>query len=129
MKSAVLNAELPQNSRIHILEVSFFPDVYRASSISFLFLLIFFPFVQEFNAGLFDYLIATDDSHAKEKEQLNKENKSQSKNSKRRLKQNLDSEFGVVRGIDFKNVYTVGVDPFLRGFHFQVETSAELYFF
>ncbi|KAL0350467.1 UNVERIFIED_CONTAM: DEAD-box ATP-dependent RNA helicase 16 [Sesamum radiatum] len=34
IKSAVLNAELPQNSRLHILE--------------------------EFNAGLFDYLIATD---------------------------------------------------------------------
>ncbi|KAJ1697527.1 hypothetical protein LUZ63_006039 [Rhynchospora breviuscula] len=81
IKSAVLNAELPQNSRIHILE--------------------------EFNAGLFDYLIATDDSHSKEKEQANKESKSKSKNSKKRLKQNLDSEFGVVRGIDFKNVYTV----------------------
>ncbi|KAF3320475.1 DEAD-box ATP-dependent RNA helicase 16 [Carex littledalei] len=81
IKSAVLNAELPQNSRIHILE--------------------------EFNAGLFDYLIATDDSHSKEKEQMNKENKSKSRNSRRRLKQNLDSEFGVVRGIDFKNVYTV----------------------
>ncbi|KAJ3697942.1 hypothetical protein LUZ61_001647 [Rhynchospora tenuis] len=81
IKSAVLNAELPQNSRIHILE--------------------------EFNAGLFDYLIATDDSHSKEKEQANKESKSKSKNSKKRLKQKLDSEFGVVRGIDFKNVYTV----------------------
>jgi hypothetical protein len=81
---------------------------------------------------LFDYLIATDDSRAKEKEQINKESKSQSKNSKRRLKQNLDSEFGVVRGIDFKNVYTVGVDLFLRGFHFRYlneeETSAELHF-
>ncbi|KAL1562441.1 DEAD-box ATP-dependent RNA helicase 16 [Salvia divinorum] len=46
IKSAVLNAELPQNSPLHILE--------------------------EFNAGLFDYLIATDDSQSAE-EQNDKE--------------------------------------------------------
>ncbi|XP_041020503.1 DEAD-box ATP-dependent RNA helicase 16-like [Juglans microcarpa x Juglans regia] len=39
VKSTVLNSELPQNCRLHILE--------------------------EFNAGLFDYLIATDDSETK----------------------------------------------------------------
>ncbi|WCJ41471.1 ATP-dependent RNA helicase DBP9 [Euphorbia peplus] len=76
IKSAVLNAELPQNSRLHMLE--------------------------EFNAGLFDYLIATDDKDTKEK--LPAENV-ESNNSKK--KKPLDSEFGVVRGIDFKNVYTV----------------------
>ncbi|XXG48879.1 hypothetical protein AAC387_Pa02g3206 [Persea americana] len=81
IRSAVLNAELPQNSRLHILE--------------------------EFNVGLFDYLIATDDSEIKEKEQDNRENSSGSRRSKKRMKQKLDSEFGVVRGIDFKNVYTV----------------------
>ncbi|KAK9280259.1 hypothetical protein L1049_013947 [Liquidambar formosana] len=43
IRSAVLNAELPQNSRLHILE--------------------------DFNAGLFDYLIATDDSQTEQKEQ------------------------------------------------------------
>ncbi|KAF5178961.1 Atp-dependent rna helicase dbp9, partial [Thalictrum thalictroides] len=80
MRSAILNAELPQNSRLHILE--------------------------EFNAGLFDYLIATDDSKTKE-EQVNKEIDVASKKSKRHLRRKLDSEFGVVRGIDFKNVYTV----------------------
>lgn len=42
----------------------------------------------------------------REKEQ-NIENPVGSKRSKKRLKQKLDSEFGVVRGIDFKNVYTV----------------------
>ncbi|KAJ0881827.1 putative RNA helicase [Helianthus annuus] len=77
IKSAVLNAELPVNSRLHILE--------------------------GFNAGLFDYLIATDDSETKEKEQTDAEKKRSKKHKKRKL----DSEFGVVRGIDFKNVYTV----------------------
>ncbi|KAF8410262.1 hypothetical protein HHK36_002787 [Tetracentron sinense] len=81
IRSAVLNAELPQNSRLHILE--------------------------EFNAGLFDYLIATDDSQIKGKEQVNEEINVTSRKSKKHVKQKLDSEFGVVRGIDFKNVYTV----------------------
>ncbi|KAK9288475.1 hypothetical protein L1049_016932 [Liquidambar formosana] len=75
IRSAVLNAELPQNSRLHILE--------------------------EFNAGLFDYLIATDDSQTEQKEQA------EPKKSRKHAKQKLDSEFGVVRGIDFKNVHTV----------------------
>ncbi|KAI7747383.1 hypothetical protein M8C21_002304 [Ambrosia artemisiifolia] len=81
IKSAVLNAELPVNSRLHILE--------------------------GFNAGLFDYLIATDDSEMKEKEQTDGDKQAEKKRSKRRKKRKLDSEFGVVRGIDFKNVYTV----------------------
>ncbi|XP_057784403.1 DEAD-box ATP-dependent RNA helicase 16 [Salvia miltiorrhiza] len=80
IKSAVLNAELPQNSRLHILE--------------------------EFNAGLFDYLVATDDSQSAE-EQNDKENHASKKKSKKHSKKKLDAEFGVVRGIDFKNVYTV----------------------
>ncbi|KGN48639.1 DEAD-box ATP-dependent RNA helicase 16 [Cucumis sativus] len=80
IKSAILNAELPQNSRLHILE--------------------------EFNAGLFDYLIATDDSQTKEKE-ANEEGNVDKRKSRKRAKQKIDSEFGVVRGIDFKNVYTV----------------------
>ncbi|KAH7689777.1 RNA helicase protein [Dioscorea alata] len=79
IKSAILNAELPHNSRDHILH--------------------------EFNIGLFDYLVATDDSHLKE-EQANRE-KLKSRSSKKKFRQRLDSEFGVVRGIDFKNVFTV----------------------
>ncbi|GAV57689.1 DEAD domain-containing protein/Helicase_C domain-containing protein [Cephalotus follicularis] len=93
VKSAVLNAELPQNSRLHILE--------------------------EFNAGLFDYLIATDDSKANEKEQAKGEINVASKNSRRHMKPKLDSEFGVVRGIDFKNVHTV--------INFEMPQSAEGY--
>ncbi|KAK3021927.1 hypothetical protein RJ639_045221 [Escallonia herrerae] len=81
IKSALLNAELPQNSRLHILE--------------------------EFNAGLFDYLIATDDSHSKEKDQADGESQVEKKKLKKHSKRKLDSEFGVVRGIDFKNVNTV----------------------
>nr|GLL26409.1 DEAD-box ATP-dependent RNA helicase 16 [Ipomoea trifida] len=81
IKAAVLNAELPQNSRLHILE--------------------------EFNAGLFDYLIATDDSHSEGKEQIDGRSRKEQKKSKKHPKQKLDSEFGVVRGIDFKNVHTV----------------------
>uniref|UniRef100_A0A7C9CK08 RNA helicase n=1 Tax=Opuntia streptacantha TaxID=393608 RepID=A0A7C9CK08_OPUST len=81
IKSAVLNAELPQNSRLHILE--------------------------EFNAGLFDYLIATDDGQPNGKEQEDADKNAEGKKSKKHAKQKLDAEFGVVRGIDFKNVHTV----------------------
>ncbi|KAK1323964.1 DEAD-box ATP-dependent RNA helicase 16 [Acorus calamus] len=84
IKSAVLNAELPQNSRLHILE--------------------------EFNAGLFDYLIASDDSQIKDREQTIGENHKKSGKSKKHQKPKLDTEFGVVRGIDFKHVFTVSPD-------------------
>ncbi|OEL21438.1 DEAD-box ATP-dependent RNA helicase 16 [Dichanthelium oligosanthes] len=60
-----------------------------------------------FNARLFDYLIATDDTKTKEEKQTDKENKKESKVSRKHLQQTLDAEFGVVRGIDFKNVFTV----------------------
>ncbi|MCO5607879.1 hypothetical protein L7F22_062081 [Adiantum nelumboides] len=86
VRSAVLNAQLPQNSRLHIL--------------------------QEFNLGLFDYLIATDDGNDKKEKakDIDKpgKGKTNSFGKKKTAKQLLvDSEFGVVRGIDFKNVQTV----------------------
>ncbi|CAN8229374.1 unnamed protein product [Cochlearia groenlandica] len=83
IKTAILNGELPQNSRLHILE--------------------------QFNAGLFDYLIATDDnSQSKIKEEAKGEdNNNENKKNKRRGKPKLDAEFSVVRGIDFKKVHTV----------------------
>lgn len=82
IKSAVLNSELPQNSRLHMLE--------------------------EFNAGWFDYLIAIDDSKL-EKVEIGPidERMANRKRSRKRHKRSFDSEFGVVRGIDFKNVHTV----------------------
>lgn len=61
---------------------------------------------QEFNAGLFDYLIATDNSKSKESEDK-AESGIQLKKSRKHAKHKADSEFGVVRGIDFKNVHTV----------------------
>ncbi|KAI9113440.1 hypothetical protein K1719_015367 [Acacia pycnantha] len=63
--------------------------------------------LEEFNAGLFDYLIATDDSHIKEKDEAIKENNGELRRSKKLVMQKLDYEFGVVRGIDFTNVYMV----------------------
>ncbi|CAN7032201.1 hypothetical protein IGI04_031245 [Brassica rapa subsp. trilocularis] len=83
IKTAILNGELPQNSRLHILE--------------------------QFNAGLFDYLIATDDNsqQAKAKEEAKDEDNKEKTKNKRRFKPKLDAEFGVVRGIDFKKVHTV----------------------
>lgn len=61
---------------------------------------------QEFNAGLFDYLIASDVSQSAE-EQNDKESHAPRKKAKKHSKKNLDAEFGVVRGVDFKNVHTV----------------------
>lgn len=83
IKSAILNGELPQNSRLHILE--------------------------QFNAGLFDYLIATDDNSQtkKQKEEAKGEANKENKKNNKRSKPKLDAEFGVVRGIDFKKVHTV----------------------
>ncbi|XP_074308880.1 DEAD-box ATP-dependent RNA helicase 16 isoform X3 [Silene latifolia] len=96
IRAAVLNAELPQNSRLHIIE--------------------------EFNAGLFDYLIAIDDgeTYTKGQEAAGKDvPAAEVKNSKKQRKQKLDAEFGVVRGIDFKNVYTV--------INFEMPATAEGY--
>jgi hypothetical protein len=84
--------------------------------IIYLYISMFFHFVtwfwwayfhQEFNAGLFDYLIATDISQSTDKVEAPKENIVGSQKSRKYKKLKLDSEFGVVRGIDFKNVYTV----------------------
>lgn len=71
--------------------------------------------MQEFNRGLFDYLIATDDVHAAEddsakgKQQQPKNNKAKKKggNTKKGKKESKNEEFGVTRGIDFKGVGTV----------------------
>lgn len=71
-------------------------------------------FLQQFNAGLFDYLIATDDnSQTKAKEEAKDEDNKDNNKKKRRFKPKLDAEFGVVRGIDFKKVHTVCISFFL----------------
>eukprot|EP00510_Aplanochytrium_minuta_P003187 CAMPEP_0184022248 /NCGR_PEP_ID=MMETSP0954-20121128/10487_1 /TAXON_ID=627963 /ORGANISM="Aplanochytrium sp, Strain PBS07" /LENGTH=591 /DNA_ID=CAMNT_0026304575 /DNA_START=159 /DNA_END=1931 /DNA_ORIENTATION=+ len=89
IQSAVLNAELPLNSRLHILE--------------------------QFNNGFFNHLIATDDSLDVKAEPENEDNDGDSeeesakepKNKKKRKNKYRDDEFGVARGIDFRGVQTV----------------------
>ncbi|KAJ3205744.1 ATP-dependent DNA/RNA helicase, partial [Clydaea vesicula] len=71
IKSCVLNSELPFKSRHHI--------------------------VQEFNRGLYDYLIATDEV---KNDEIDLENE-------KKVKKKGDKEFGVARGIDFINVQSV----------------------
>jgi len=68
--------------------------------------------LQQFNRGIFDYLIATDDVYGEENVDANKGSK---KNKKK------DEEFGVTRGVDFKGVKTVvnfempaGVDGYIH---------------
>jgi ATP-dependent RNA helicase DDX56/DBP9 len=95
IKAAVIHAELPLNSRHHIL--------------------------QQFNKGLFDYLIATDDVHGMNEDSgdvhnnKNHNNKAKGRGNsnksgganKKRQQQDKEEEFGVTRGIDFKGVNTV----------------------
>ena len=73
--------------------------------------------LQEFNKGLFDYLIATDDVHAAAadgepaggggKQQQQQRGKRKGDGGGKRGQQRKDEEFGVTRGIDFKGVRTV----------------------
>jgi len=79
--AAVLNSELPLNSRLNI--------------------------IQQFNKGIFDYLIATDDTSLFSDDQPGK------KFTKK------DREFGVARGVDFKGVKAV--------FNFDLPETAENY--
>lgn len=90
IKAAVIHAELPLNSRHHIL--------------------------QQFNKGLFDYLIATDDVHGMNEDGGDAHNKKNNKakgrgnnnsSGKKKRQQDKEEEFGVTRGIDFKGVNTV----------------------
>lgn len=71
IKTCVLNSELPQNSRIHI--------------------------VDEFNKGVYDTIIATDESIA-----IDTEKSQQDKTAKK-----ADKEYNVSRGIDFQDVDNV----------------------
>jgi ATP-dependent RNA helicase DDX56/DBP9 len=86
IQSAVLNAELPLRSRLNIIE--------------------------QFNIGNFDYLIATDESaddggpSNEDKDSDDDDDEQKKKKSRRK-----DSEYGVSRGLDFRNVsFVVNVD-------------------
>lgn len=77
IKSTVLNEELPVNSRYHI--------------------------VQEFNKGVYDYIIATDESQFGADASVEEEGKARGKNEDGKGKKKA-SEYGVSRGIDFVSV-------------------------
>jgi ATP-dependent RNA helicase DDX56/DBP9 len=94
IRSSVLNGELPIHSRLNIIE--------------------------QFNVGNFEYLIATDESAAnacdtpelekndddEEEDDNNNDKKKAPKKSKKQ-----DAEYGVSRGLDFRNVsFVVNVD-------------------
>ncbi|KAG0165085.1 ATP-dependent DNA/RNA helicase [Apophysomyces sp. BC1034] len=108
VKSCVLNSELPLNSRYHIVE--------------------------EFNRGIYDYLIATDESELKgeedsEDEESDEESEQESeddekptataKNVKKKKTVQRDKEYGVARGVDFQDVAAV--------INFDFPTSAKAY--
>lgn len=78
VKSTVLNEELPVNSRYHI--------------------------VQEFNKGLYDYIIATDESRFGADAAEHPSTKDKEKKQKEQKK---DTEYGVSRGVDFVSVSCV----------------------
>ncbi|ORX85165.1 DEAD-domain-containing protein [Basidiobolus meristosporus CBS 931.73] len=104
IKSCTLNSELPLNSRYHI--------------------------VQEFNKGIYDYIIATDESalqgekdtddeDSESDEEATPESKetgegeeeasedAKKKSTKRKKSHRPDKEYGVSRGVDFQNVAAV----------------------
>ncbi|ROT38338.1 ATP-dependent RNA helicase dbp9 [Sodiomyces alkalinus F11] len=115
IRSCVLNSELPVNSRIHVVE--------------------------EFNKGVYDIIIASDENEAlgdeekdkggDEEEQDNEGGEESSKTTKaakadkkgkskkREKPSRRDKEFGISRGIDFKNVAAV--------VNFDLPTSAKSY--
>lgn len=72
---------------------------------------------QEFNKGIFDYLIATDDPAKRAAREPDQDSKQQPKSKQvqqgggsqigKRGRPEQDAEFGVIRGIDFKGVRTV----------------------
>ncbi|KAJ2551150.1 ATP-dependent DNA/RNA helicase [Coemansia sp. RSA 1878] len=71
IRACVLNSELPLNSRYHIVE--------------------------EFNRGVYDYIIATDES----------DQMADGEEKPTKRKRGQDKEYGVSRGIDFKGVSAV----------------------
>lgn len=91
IRSSVLNAELPFRSRLNIIE--------------------------QFNVGNFDYLIATDEStdavenNDDSDEEEESDNESDDEEVQRKKGQKKDAEYGVSRGLDFRNVsFVMNVD-------------------
>ncbi|CAK7220724.1 ATP-dependent DNA/RNA helicase [Sporothrix eucalyptigena] len=100
IRSCILNPELPVNSRIHVIE--------------------------EFNRNVYDIIIASDERELLGDEEEPAENaeegetgESSAPKKKKRKMGKRDKEFGVSRGIDFKNVRAV--------FNFDLPTSSKSY--
>lgn len=104
IRSCILNSELPVNSRIHVVE--------------------------EFNKNVYDIIIASDereilgnenavDGEADEEEAEHTTEPSEQRAKKTRRSAKQDLEYGVSRGIDFKNVAAV--------INFDLPTSASSY--
>ncbi|KAK5994408.1 ATP-dependent RNA helicase DBP9 [Cladobotryum mycophilum] len=103
IRSCILNSELPVNSRIHVVE--------------------------EFNRNVYDIIIASDEKEVlgneekaeeeQEEEDNDDEKEESSRPKKKRKAAKGDMEYGVSRGIDFKNVAAV--------INFDLPTSASSY--
>ena len=93
VSSCVLNSELPQNSRLHI--------------------------VDQFNKGIYDIIITTDEATEAFKDPTVKEGKVSKGASSKTKKEKSDKEYCVSRGIDFQNVENV--------MNFDFPTNAESY--
>ncbi|KAM3508558.1 hypothetical protein MY11210_006666 [Beauveria gryllotalpidicola] len=108
IRSCILNAELPVNSRIHVVE--------------------------EFNKNVYDIIIASDENEilgnedkageeeaeeAEDQEGEEETDKSEKRPKKKRKATKQDLEYGVSRGIDFKNVAAV--------INFDLPTTASSY--
>lgn len=98
VRSCILNSELPVTSRAHVLE--------------------------EFNKGVYDIIIASDEKSAmgaeeKDEEEEGGEDQKEKEPKKKKKSSKKDDEFGVSRGIDFKNVAAV--------VNFDLPTSASSY--
>jgi ATP-dependent RNA helicase DDX56/DBP9 len=114
IRSSVLNAELPFRSRLNIIE--------------------------QFNVGNFDYLIATDEStdatdtddeesgDENDNDEVEKDDDDDSEAPKaKKSKKKKDDEYGVSRGLDFRNVsFVLNVDfpPSARSYAHRVGRTA-----
>ncbi|KAG7660818.1 DBP9 [[Candida] subhashii] len=104
VKCCILNGELPMNSRLHLVE--------------------------QFNKNVYNLLIATDESNEyvqekdeesddEQQENNNAEPKEKSSKKNKKSKFKNDKEYGVSRGVDFKNVACV--------LNFDLPTSSKSY--
>ena len=102
IRSCALNSELPAKSRYHIVE--------------------------EFNRGVYDFIIATDESGELAKNiDSDEETLKEDENIEKKKRKVQDLDYGVSRGIDFKNVHAVinfDIPPTSRNYQHRVGRTA-----